>query len=57
MTVINLIHLEDKVLDMDALSGEEKSKIAGHLSCQALEALGYILEGLQEDEALRYTGK
>lgn len=40
-TIINLIHIGDKVYNFDELSKEEKTRIATALNKQALMHLGY----------------
>ncbi len=40
-TIINLVHIGDKVYNFDELSKEEKTRIATALNKQALMHLGY----------------
>lgn len=41
MNIVNLIHIGDKVKNLDSMSPEERREIATVLNVQALATLGY----------------
>lgn len=41
MTIVNIVEVKGKEINISDLSNEEKNDIAQRLTCQAMTALGY----------------